>query len=217
MNADDQKRRWLDNHPGLDLQSSDPSKSYQHNRRPCDRPGELQLSQLTLTGAQTILSDSPPPVAKALEGSEASPRLPASGDYPDSIKDLMTTTNTSTRARAKQQETAAAVRENLAMAAPYDILGEAGRGGMGVVFKARQKSLEREIAIKTLLSKKSEAADLHRFLAEARVTGYLDHPNIVPVHDLGVTAEGQVQMVMKLVHRAMAKINTRVFFNLWSR
>jgi serine/threonine protein kinase len=140
---------------------------------------------------------------------------PASGDHSDSIAGLKTAPPGEQAAgKASQKKTASAVPENSARSAPYDILGEVGRGGMGAVFRARQKSLEREIAIKTLLSKKSEAADLHRFLAEARVTGYLDHPNIVPVHDLGVTAEGQVQMVMKLVHRAMAKINTRVFFNL---
>jgi hypothetical protein len=123
MKADDQKRRWLDNHPGLDLQSSDPSKSYQHNRRPSGNSKELQLSHLTLTGAQTILPGSSPPVVKApeeaLEGSETiTGRVtvsPASGDHSDT-RTALETAQPGQQASdpASQKKTAAAVRENSA-------------------------------------------------------------------------------------------------------
>ncbi|MDF1667163.1 MAG: protein kinase, partial [Planctomycetota bacterium] len=83
-------------------------------------------------------------------------------------------------------------------AAGYQVTEEIGRGGMGVVYAAEQTSLEREVAIKTLFGNISEQNN-KRFIAEARVTAYLDHPNIVPVHELGVSPNGQIMMTMKRV------------------
>jgi len=80
----------------------------------------------------------------------------------------------------------------------YEILDEIGRGGMGVVYRARQGSLRREVAVKRSLGGASAAAR-EPFVAEALVTGLLDHPNIVPVHELGATADGEVFLAMKLV------------------
>ena len=70
--------------------------------------------------------------------------------------------------------------------ADYELLSMLGEGGMGVVMSARQSSIDRVVAVKKI--KPSEAAkseSRQKFLAEAIVTGELEHPNIVPVYDLG--------------------------------
>jgi eukaryotic-like serine/threonine-protein kinase len=79
----------------------------------------------------------------------------------------------------------------------FEVLGELGRGGMGVVLHGRQASLNREVAIKQSVS--TEAEHVARFLAEARVNGQLEHANIVPVHLLGRGPDGAPLLAMKLV------------------
>lgn len=84
--------------------------------------------------------------------------------------------------------------------ADYEILEQIGKGGVGVVYAARQASINRTVAVKTL--KPEIAADPEqrdKFLAEAVVTGDLDHPNIVPVHDLGSDETGALFYSMKRV------------------
>ncbi len=84
--------------------------------------------------------------------------------------------------------------------AGFEVLRTLGRGGMGVVYAARQGSLEREVAVKVPLDDPARQAAVEaRFVSEALVTGDLDHPNIVPVHDLGRDDAGRLYMVMKLV------------------
>jgi serine/threonine protein kinase/formylglycine-generating enzyme required for sulfatase activity len=75
-----------------------------------------------------------------------------------------------------------------------------GRGGMGVVYRARQESLDRTVALKTThhrLHHNKQRYD--RFVAEAAVTSRLEHPNIIPVHDLGEDSDGEVFFTMKLL------------------
>ncbi|MDF1666170.1 MAG: protein kinase, partial [Planctomycetota bacterium] len=79
----------------------------------------------------------------------------------------------------------------------YDLKKEIGRGGMGVVYAALQGGLDRLVAVKKNLDNQLEARS--RFISEAIVTGQLDHPNIVPVYDMGFSAEGEVLLSMKLV------------------
>jgi serine/threonine-protein kinase len=82
----------------------------------------------------------------------------------------------------------------------YELLEEIARGGMGVVYRARDRVLGRDVGVKTLL--KVHAPDstvVLRFREEARITGQLQHPSIPPVHDLGELPDGRPFIAMKLI------------------
>jgi len=91
----------------------------------------------------------------------------------------------------------------------YRLIGEVGRGGMGAVLRVWDEDLRRTLAMKVVLGKEDAATTgdtppvdsrtLGRFLEEAQVTGQLDHPGIVPVHELGLDSGGRVYFTMKLV------------------
>ncbi|MCA8976406.1 MAG: protein kinase, partial [Planctomycetes bacterium] len=91
----------------------------------------------------------------------------------------------------------------------YRLLGEIARGGMGAIIKIWDEDLRRTLAMKVVLGAQGEqgsgdtpavpAKVLDRFLEEAQVTAQLDHPGIVPVHELGVDAQGQAFFTMRLV------------------
>jgi len=79
-----------------------------------------------------------------------------------------------------------------------ELQDEIGRGGMGVVYRAHDPDLDREVAVKVGRSIGSDQQTA-RFLAEARITGQLEHPGIIPVHACGVADDGRPWFSMKLV------------------
>src|SRR6058998_2087855 len=86
-----------------------------------------------------------------------------------------------------------------ALGRSYTVEGELGRGGMGVVYKARDEKLKRTVAIKVLPPELAFRVDIRqRFMREAETAARLSHPNIVPIHSVGDVNE-LVYFVMGLV------------------
>lgn len=80
---------------------------------------------------------------------------------------------------------------------PYSITEQIGAGGMGVIYKAHDKRLQRHVALKFLpTGMNTDAQTRQRFLAEARAASQLDHPNICVIHDVGETPDGQLFITM---------------------
>src|SRR5438477_6469244 len=83
----------------------------------------------------------------------------------------------------------------------YRVLSRLGRGGMGVVYRVEHVMMKKELALKLLhpeLSRLDEVAK--RFEREAEAAARLDHPNIIHVTDFGRTSDGQLFLVMELLH-----------------
>jgi len=88
----------------------------------------------------------------------------------------------------------------------YVVAGEIARGGMGVILRAVDRDIRRDVAMKILLSDQKDRSR-QRFVEEAQIAGQLEHPNIVPVHDLGVDTDGRLFFTMKLVKgKSLAEI-----------
>lgn len=93
----------------------------------------------------------------------------------------------------------------------YDFEGEMDRGGMGVIYRVRDRNLSRSIAMKVMRAgaegSETSRANLARFLEEAQVTAQLDHPGIVPVYEVGIDDHDRVYFTMQLVKgRVLAEI-----------
>jgi eukaryotic-like serine/threonine-protein kinase len=100
--------------------------------------------------------------------------------------------------RAPAAELPGAQLEDLVRLDRYEPGPLIGKGGMGEVRACRDTRLHRHIALKTATTK--DKAELSRFVREAQVQGMLEHPGIVPVHELGMGADGAPYFAMKRVH-----------------
>ncbi len=111
--------------------------------------------------------------------------------------DLTATTPTGVRTEAPDITEIDMVRQELNE--EYEILDELGRGGMAIVFKAKEKQLDREVAIKVLpFSLAFDKEFVERFQREARTSARLEHPNIIPIYRVGKSGR-IIYFVMKFL------------------
>src|SRR5262249_35072684 len=118
-------------------------------------------------------------------------------DHPATPSDRTPAPNPSTAAPV---EAVAEAAGGVAAPAGYELLDEIGHGGMGVVYRARDAGLGRDGAVKVLAEKYApDSGSARRFLAEARITGQLQHPGIPAVHQVGTLPGGRPFLAMKLI------------------
>src|SRR5437870_936507 len=105
-----------------------------------------------------------------------------------------------TRTRMNDADKALSARLVQALGSSYTLEGEIGRGGMGVVFNARDERLKRQVAVKVLPPDLAFREEIRlRFLREAETAAQLSHPHIVPIHSVGEGPDGLVYFVMAYV------------------
>lgn len=79
----------------------------------------------------------------------------------------------------------------------FETAEKLGEGGMGVVFRVKDKRIDRDAALKLLQNSTPQSRE--RFLREAQITAQLDHPAIPPVYEIGMTTDGQLYLLMRLI------------------
>ncbi|MEW5849843.1 MAG: protein kinase [Myxococcota bacterium] len=86
------------------------------------------------------------------------------------------------------------------IAGKYQLHGVLGRGGMGVVYRAEDRNLKREVAVKLIATTRVPDTDIiKRFQQEARLSSRINHPNAITIYDSGVTDDGMMYLVMELL------------------
>jgi len=153
-----------------------------------DRDREIADRCRTLANAQTVVATTS--FRATLKASSA----PAShlDDPPDSLPHI-------SLAPEGEEALPSAARWPVAKGPDLEIVGVIGQGGMGRVLAARQRSLRREVALKTLRPDAASSGATVALLREGVVTGALEHPNIVPIHAVGCDDRGRPLLVMKRI------------------
>src|SRR5256885_16962300 len=105
-----------------------------------------------------------------------------------------------TRTRMNEADKSLNARLIQALGKSYTVEGEIGRGGMGVVFNARDERLKRQVAVKVLPPELAFREEIRlRFVREAETAARLSHPHIVPIHSVGEGPDGLGYFVMAYV------------------
>jgi predicted Ser/Thr protein kinase len=169
-------------------------------RDPEELAGAVDLEEEPLSDEERTLAELVATLTDRLQRGESVDIHAECRLHPELARDLMSLWGTVVVANAVGGNEASAVRNNKpaedesgtwrlplpSILGDYELLEEIGRGGMGVVFRATQLSLDREVAIKMILRDRlASEGERQRFFAEARATAQLQHPGIVPVYDVG--------------------------------
>jgi serine/threonine-protein kinase len=138
----------------------------------------------------------------SLSATIAAPLFEVTLDAPDSaaLNALVKTrSGLNTSVLPRLETTDKGVRLSTTIGPRYATVKELGRGGMGEVALVEDRDIGRPVAMKKLHASESGPASVARFVDEVRTIGSLEHPNIVPIHDVGVDDEGRFFFVMKYV------------------
>jgi serine/threonine protein kinase len=119
-------------------------------------------------------------------------------DFRKTIKETAKKVSTPSQLHIKQHEIADQPEPDADPPPDFELTGTIGEGGMGIVYTARQRSMDRIVALKMLKGEQDQKTkDI--LISEAVALGDLAHPNIVPIHDLGSNSQGQMFYSMKNV------------------
>jgi tRNA A-37 threonylcarbamoyl transferase component Bud32 len=160
---------------------------------------EIQLAELQEMLGRQVSENADQPIASRLQSLPSTVRrllMPHASDVTLASQARFETRPFDTKPRAP----AAAAPRMLTPGERFDVSHVHAQGGLGVVYLARDQEIDRTVALKQIKSQWADDEDSRaRFLLEARITGRLEHPGIVPIYALGADATGRPYYAMRLI------------------